>query len=320
MQEEFLYKSKNTKEFIILSIVYCILAVGVAIAMYFFKLNYFSDLTPSFSFNNPFDWMPCLLILLALLIIMGSIHSYFSNYLGIVKDGIIIKQNRKFEKILFENIKLIKKYYTKHYAYTLIKMKNGKEVYAPDIKDLKEFTKRINILYPAFCNYEGIVQSYDEDIRRTSVSGIILLLLAMYYSYKIFDKNMQSTAVQVFVGGLVILYIWAFGELAKLIKPLKNRYFSIETKMMLNSIKASQDANLNKLKEQEYKLMEEEKESIVTNYCPMCGSQLIDFKCDRCEVNLDNIYDVKKFYCINCGTKRKDLEPECLNCGMVFNL
>lgn len=319
MQEEILYKYKNTKEFILLSILYCLLPVGAAIAMCFLKLNYFSDLTPSF--NNPFIWMPCLLILLALLIITASIHNYFSNYLAVVKDGLLIKQNRKIEKILFENIKLIRKYYTKHYAYTLIKMENGKEVYAPEIKDLKELTKRINILYPAFCNYEGIVQSYDEDIRRASVNGIILLLFTMYYNYKIFDKNMQSIAVQVFVGGLIILYIWAFWELAKLIKPLKNRYFSDETKMMLNSIKASEnEVNLKRLREQLEETRMQETESIVTNYCPLCGSQLIDFKCDRCEVNLDNIYDVKKLYCINCGTKRKDLEPECLNCGLVFNL
>lgn len=47
---------------------------------------------------------------------------------------------------------------------------------------------------------------------------------------------------------------------------------------------------------------------------------MINFECKHCDVNLDNIYDVKKSFCINCGMQKKELEESCSNCGLSFNL
>lgn len=324
-EEEILYKAKNSKSSIFFAFICSLFIIGFAIFIQLLKLKYFSR--PFLSLSSTMDWVLLGLVVASIWIVIAAIRAYFSDFLGIAHNAILIKMGTEYKKISFGDIELIKKYVAGRYshgstgkAYTLIKMKNGTEVFGPNISNLKEFTNKIKTCYPLFNNYKGIVQGYDDDIRRASVNGLILLLFAMYCTYKIFNKNIQSIEAQVFIGGLIILYIWAFSQLAKLITPIKNRYFSEETKMMLASIKASEKELEAKEEKRLRQLKEQEEESIVTNYCPICGSRLIDFKCNRCEVSLDNIYDVKKFYCINCGTKREDLEPACLNCDFSFNL
>lgn len=59
--------------------------------------------------------------------------------------------------------------------------------------------------------------------------------------------------------------------------------------------------------------------SIITNYCPICGDKLQNYKCNRCYIGLNDIYHVKSNFCIRCGTPRENLENMCNNCGLNFN-
>lgn len=323
--EEILYKSKNSKSPIFFALICSSLMIGFAAFILLFKLKYSSQ--PIISLSSTLDWVLIGLIITAICMIVASFYSYFTNFLGITKSGIVMKYGIIHQKIPFKDIELIKKYIAGKYsqgitgkAYTVIKLKNGTGFLASSIADLEDFTNKIKLYYPQFKNDKGIIESYNDTINYSLLITLIILGFATYWGYKIFNMNIHSLGTQILWSGVIILYICAFAQLIKLIKNIKNRYFSEETKMMLESIKAAEKDLEAKEKEALIKLKEQEEESIVTNYCPICGNKLINFECPRCEVNLDNIYDVKKFYCMNCGTKRKDLEPECLNCGLGFNL
>lgn len=326
--EEILYKAKNSNRSIFFALICSSLMVGFAAFVLFFKLKYSSQ--PIISLSSTLDWVLIGLIITAICMIVVSFYSYFTNFLGITKSGIVIKYGVIYQKIPFEDIALIKKYIAGRFsqgiagnAYTVIKIKNGTEFFAYSITDLKDFTNKIKLYYPSFNNDKGIIESYNDAINYFAFTTIIIICFATYLGTKILNMDINSFGTQILVSGVVILYICGFVELIKLIKQLKSRYFSEETRIMINSIKTSEKELKKELgaKEEErlIKLKQQEEENIVTNYCPICGNRLIDFKCNRCEVNLDNIYDGKKFYCINCGTKREDLEPDCLNCGFNFN-
>lgn len=319
MSDEILYKAKNTLGFVLMYSINGFFMIGIAIALYSFKLKYFSNLPQSL--NNPLEWMPYVLVLFAIIFIIIALREYFLSTLCITREGLLIKQKKDYKVVLFENIKLIKKcrIYNSHYTrtYTLIKNKKGEDIFYPDIKDLNELIHQIRLYYPAFTNSEGIIESYDDDITKTSLTVLLILFVAIYSTDKVFHMDINSIWAQTFLVLIGLMFIGALAAIIKLINLIKTRYFSIETRMMVDAINTSgqklEEANLEKLKE-------EEAENIVTNYCPICGSKLIDFKCEKCNVNLDNIYDVSKYYCVNCGTKRADLEPDCSNCGLCFNI
>lgn len=320
-EEEILYKAKNSKNSMFFALICSLLMIGFAIFIQLFKLKYSSR--PFISVSSTLDWVLIVLIITAICIIIASIYSYFTNFLGITKSGLLVKYGVIYQKVPFKDIELIKRYIAGRYAqgitgkaYTLIKMKNGTEVLASSITSLEDFTKKIKLYYPSFNNDKGIIESYKEDINVISII-IIMLLIAIYCIYKIHSGTYNTSSL---IECLSIPILVTLFYIVKLIGVVKNRYFSEDTKMMLASIKASEKELEAKEEERLRQLKEQEEESIVTNYCPICRSRLIDFKCNRCEVSLDNIYDVKKFYCINCGTKREDLEPACLNCGFSFNL
>lgn len=325
MQEEILYRAQNSKSSMIFALLCSLFMIGFVVLIQIFKLEYSSR--PFISTSSTLDWILIGVIITAISMIIVSINSYFTNFLCITKNAILMKLGVIHQKILFKDIELIKSYIAGRYsqgiagkAYTVIKMKNGIDVLAPDIIDLEDFTNKIKIYYPQFNNDKGIIESYNDAINYSVFLTAIMLGFATFLVYIIFNMNILTLVVQILWVIVIILYICGFYQLVKLIKQFNKRYFSEETKMMLASIKTS-EKKLKELEAEKLNLLnEQEEESIVTNYCPICGSKLIDFKCNRCDVNLDNIYDSKKHYCINCGTKRKDLEPDCLNCGLSFNL
>lgn len=315
MPEEILYKAKNSKGFIFAALFQSFYMLGIAVAMNVFRIKDFSNVEPSL--NNPLVWMPYLLLLLSILIVTVSIRSYFSNYICLTKEGILVKLNKNYKVVLYENIKLIKKYSADKNTYTLIEKKDCEKVLGPDIKDINELSRQIRIYYPEFTNREGIIQGYDSNIASSAVLALFFLIFTTYWAQQIIKLDIHSLAVQLLWGGVIFLYILGFSELIKLIFQIKTRYFSIETKMMVQAMKASEQ-QLEAETLEEFK--EQEAEDIVTNYCPLCGSRLVDFKCQRCNVSLDNIYEVGKNYCINCGTKREGSELDCLRCGLSFNI
>ena len=330
MQEEILYKAKNSKSPIFFALICSSLMIGFATFILLFKIKYSSQ--SIISLSSTLDWVLIGLVITAICMIIASFYSYFTNFLGITKSGIVMKYGVVHQKIPFTDIELIKKYVAGKYsqgftgkAYTVIKLKNGAETLASSIANLEDFTNKIKLYYPQFNNDKGIIESYNDAINYSLLITVIILGFAIYWTYKILvNMDIHSSGVQILLSGVVMLYVCGIYQLIKLVKQIQNRYFSEETKMMINLIKTSEKERRNEVeakeKERLRQLKEQEEESVVTNYCPICGNKLINFECSRCEVNLDNIYDVKKFYCMNCGTKRKDLEPECLNCGFGFNI
>lgn len=328
--EEILHKAKNSKSPMFFTFICSSLMIGFAVFILLFKLKYSSQ--PIISLSSTLDWVLMGIVITGICMIIASFYSYFTNFLGITKSGIVMKYGVMHQKIPFADIELIKKYVAGKYsqgftgkAYTVIKLKNGAETLASSIANIEDFTNKIKLYYPQFNNDKGIIESYNDAINYSLLITVIILGFAIYWTYKILvNMDIHSSGVQILLSGVVMLYVCGIYQLIKLVKQIKNRYFSEETRAMLNSIKTSEKALKNEqdIKEEDRlkKIKEQEEESILTNYCPICGAKLINFKCDRCKVSLDNIYDVKKFYCMNCGTKRKDLELECLSCKLRFNL
>ena len=191
MSEEILYKAKNSMNEIGLALLYGVYIVGIVILIFFFTSKFLTEL----SFNSPLRWMPYLLILMVMWLIFTSIRNYFLNFIGLTKDGIIVKQNKDYKVVLYENIRLIKRYSTRHNSYTLIKKKNDENVFGPNIKDLNELVHQIRTIYPAFTNSEGIIQGFDEDITSSGFALLIILGGAVYSIDKIYhlDKNFLRT-------------------------------------------------------------------------------------------------------------------------------
>lgn len=318
MQEQILYKAKNSKGLIFASLTYLTFVLGGVICFHLIKLKYSSLFISELS--EPIKYFSLVIVVLALILLFVSVRRYFSDYFCVTERGLLIKYINKVNFIPFDNIKLIKKCKTRHSSHVLIKVKSGEDIIASSITNIQDVTNKIKECYSCFNNYEGVIEGLNNDITALSINAIIFLSFATYWGYKIFNMNIHSLGTQILWGGIIIIYISGLSLIIKLVKQIKNRYFSEETKMMLASISASEKVLEVKEKEALIKLKEQEEESVVTKYCPICGTKLIDFKCGRCEVSLDNIYDVKKFYCMNCGTKRADLEPDCINCGFSFNL
>lgn len=313
MSEEILYKAKNSAGGLAAVLVGSLYMIGGAIIIFFVAPKYFTDL-PS-SFNNKLIWGFCFYCLLYAFGLFKTINNYRSNFICLTKESVVIKLGQNYNVVLYENIRLIKKCVADKRTYTLIKKKNGEEILGPSIKNINELSRQIRAYYPDFTNREGIVQDYDSNVRSSFVMCLIYYGIATYWAHKVIKFGFDSLAEQLFWCGIMFVYILGIIELIKLIINIKTRYFSMETRMMVDAIKTS---------EQEPKTVNpettpaQEDENIITHYCPICGSKLIDFKCPCCEVTLDNIYEVAKNYCVNCGTQRANSEPDCLNCGLSF--
>lgn len=280
------------------------------------SFSYISALKSSFTF---FLWIIIALLLVAFLILYSSIKEYFLNVFGITGEGILLKKNKTWRKINTSEIKLISRLkfrywnglYFKTKEVIQIELKDGEKIQYVAILNFDGFIEKLQQIHPEFNNLDGLVKSVDNSInylvQNIFIASVLFIIYGNWLKHKLGIYYYQHELF--WIPALIVLVYIILFQVPKLFKLIKTRYFPAGSK---NTLISTQNVTNN--------VTEDDDKNIVTNFCPICGDKLQNYKCDRCFVSLDNIYQFQSVFCIKCGTPRENSERICTNCGLKFKL
>lgn len=296
------YKAQNSKEYMFIAMFYNIAIFCLMYVQHLFNLTFVFNL-----------YLLFVLFIISLIFLITTVIDYYSCALLITKNNIISKTTNSTDIIEFANLKSIKKYRPPKYvnnwiinnAFTLIKFKNGNEIRAVNIKNLQGFVDKIKDYYPEFNNPEQIISDIDEQITNLSIVSIFIFVFVTLCADKLIKHStLYANQIYIYWTPIILLSCVLFYTILRLFNLILGEYI-LEQKNNV-SLALSQKNITN--------------DNVITNFCPICGDQLQNYKCDRCFVTLDNIYQFQSDFCMKCGTPRENSERICTNCGLKFKL
>lgn len=180
-ENEILYTAKNHKYPVYIMIVLFVISLVGAILMtiFWFHMEYkigffaFVFMFATVSYRNFFFWI-----------------NFFTDKLFITSDGILMKQNKEFKKIKFEEIQFVKQENraesTNFKTYTIIKLKNSEEIFCMNIANFKEFIEEIKKIYPSFDSEDCFKEDIDEEVKMVKSSLFALATLLVCFGLRQF--------------------------------------------------------------------------------------------------------------------------------------
>lgn len=150
---------------------------------------------------------------------------YFTNKLFITSNGILIKKNKDYKKIPFEEIQFIKQENrgeeTNFKTCIIINMKNEEEVFCNNILDFKKFIDEIKKIYPSFDCDDCFKEDLDKEIQAIKSSLGMLATILLCFAIRQFGINFFMNKVFWMICIPIVIII--VGSLLPTLKKIKDK-------------------------------------------------------------------------------------------------